>query len=113
MRTITFLSGCHRYYFYNEGASLSAVLKDANLVDIAQIRGMVEDSKSQVVQGLTGDFTWRWVDSMGGGRAYSARIGPLKLERACLPGFYAGTTRTMPGTHTASSAASTPPLTRH
>jgi uncharacterized protein (DUF2164 family) len=59
MPTRTFLSGCLRYYFYNEGANVSVVLKDANLVDIEQIRGTVEASKGDVVQGLTGQFTWR------------------------------------------------------
>lgn len=49
-----------RYYFYNEGASIATVLKDANLVDITQVRGQVEDSKTKVVQGLTGSFTWRY-----------------------------------------------------
>lgn len=49
----------YRYYFYNEGASVTAVLKDAGLVDIGAVRGQVEDSKSQVVSQLTGQFTWR------------------------------------------------------
>lgn len=54
------LASC-RYYFYNEGASVSVVLKNAGIVDIDQVRGQVEDSKSQVVSGLTGTFKWRWV----------------------------------------------------
>lgn len=48
-----------RYYFYEEGASVEAVLKDANLVDIADVRGMVAKSKDDVLSGLTGNFTWR------------------------------------------------------
>lgn len=48
-----------RYYFYNEGANVSVVLKDANLVDISDIKGMVMRSKDDVLSGLTGNFTWR------------------------------------------------------
>lgn len=51
--------GLRRYYFYDEGFNVSAVLKDANLVDIDQVKGQVGDSKTQVVQGLTGEFKWR------------------------------------------------------
>jgi hypothetical protein len=35
------------------------VLKDANLVDINDIKGTVAKSKDQVLSGLTGNFTWR------------------------------------------------------
>ena len=54
-------AACHyaRYYFYNEGANVSAVLKDANLVDIDDVKGMVMSSKDDVLSGLTGNFTWR------------------------------------------------------
>lgn len=47
-----------RYYFYNEGASVEAVLKGANLVDITAIKAQIASSKADVLQGLTGSFTW-------------------------------------------------------
>jgi hypothetical protein len=48
-----------RYYFYDEGTSITAVLKDANLVDIEAIKDQISESKSSVVAGLTGNFAWR------------------------------------------------------
>ncbi len=57
---VTPMSMCScRYYFYNEGASVSAVLKDANLVDIDDVKSMVLKSQGDVLSGLTGNFTWR------------------------------------------------------
>lgn len=38
---------------------MSAVLKDANLVDIDAVKGQVQSSKTDVVSGLTGTFVWR------------------------------------------------------
>lgn len=47
-----------RYYFYGEGSTVEDVLNNANLVNISAIKDQIEDSKGQVVAGLTGDFTW-------------------------------------------------------
>lgn len=47
-----------RYYFYNEGVSVEAVLRDASLVDIGAVRTQITSSKDDVLQGLTGTFTW-------------------------------------------------------
>jgi hypothetical protein len=37
---------------------VQAVLKGANLVDIDAVKGQIADGRTDVLQGLTGNFVW-------------------------------------------------------
>eukprot|EP00879_Flechtneria_rotunda_P025064 GHRR01026603.1.p1 GENE.GHRR01026603.1~~GHRR01026603.1.p1 ORF type:complete len:242 (-),score=66.94 GHRR01026603.1:241-933(-) len=54
-----FVLAAYRYYFYNEGVSVSGVLKDAGLVDLDSVMTQMTTSQNSVVQDLTGTFTFR------------------------------------------------------
>ena len=56
-------SSTFRYYFYGQGGNVTAVLKSANLVDIDDVLAQVNQSQSQVVSSITGQYTFRWVRS--------------------------------------------------
>jgi hypothetical protein len=52
---------CCSYYFNNEGSSIKEVLKTANIVDVDGLMGQVTAGQEEVLQGMTGNFTFRWV----------------------------------------------------
>jgi hypothetical protein len=69
-----------RYYFYDEGGDIETVLKDANLVDIIAVKAQISESKTSVVAGLTGTFTWRW----GRTNAYANFDTEMAHQHACV-----------------------------
>jgi hypothetical protein len=48
------------YYFNNEGSSIKEVLRTANIVDVDGLMGQVTAGQEEVLQGMAGNFTFRW-----------------------------------------------------
>jgi hypothetical protein len=53
------------YYFNGQGDSIKAVLKSANLVDVDGLMGQVTAGQEEVLQGMAGNFTFRFISSLG------------------------------------------------